>query len=241
MPVLFIVSLLIQIACVIHVLKTGRNHIWIWIIIFFSFLGCVIYFVMEIWPELRTDRAARKIFKTVDPHHDLKRLENNLEMSDNIENRIKLAEKYVTMGLYEKAIDLYKRALTGFYEDDPDIMLGLATALFHKEDYAKAKETLTRLIEVNPNFKSQEGHILFARTLEALSETEAALKEYQTLASYYSGYEAKCRYGLLLKKQGEIEKAQEIFKEILNRSKHLPRNYRKVQREWINIATQELR
>jgi len=35
MPVLMVLSLLIQIAFVVHVIKTGREQMWIWIILFF--------------------------------------------------------------------------------------------------------------------------------------------------------------------------------------------------------------
>lgn len=244
MPALFILSLVIQIALIVHAIKTGRDQMWIWIILFFPLIGGLIYFFVELLPELRRSRASKvtatRVFKTIDPQRDLKRLAANLEMSDNVENRIKLAEECAAAELYKEAIDLYNKALTGVYQDDPNIMLGLATALFHQGDYAKTKETLTCLIEVNPDFKSQEGHLLFARTLEALQEDEAALKEYTTLAPYYSGYEAKCRYALLLKKLGHTEQAHELFNEIIIRAKQLPKNYRKVQKQWIDIASQQL-
>jgi len=244
MPIFLILSLLIQIAFAVHVIKTGRDRMWLWIILIFSMLGCIVYFFAEILPELRSSRTGRKattrVFKTIDPQSELKRLTTNLEISDNVENRVKLAQECVAAELYEQAIELYSTALSGIYQDDPNIMLGLATALFLQGDYIKTKETLNRLIETNPKFKSPDGHLLFARTLEALQENEAALEEYEVVASYYSGYEAKCRYALLLKKQGQTEKAQSLFNEIIKRAKHLPKNVRKVQKQWIEIASQQL-
>jgi len=244
MPILIVLSLLIQIAFVVHVIKTGRDRKWLWIILFLPLLGCLFYFFMEMWPDLRRSRtgkkAATQVLKTVEPHRDLKRLAEKLEIYDSVENKVKLAKECAAAGLYDQAIDLYNRALGGIYKDDPYIMLGLATALFHQGDYAKTKDTLTRLIEENPNFKSQEGHLLFARTLEALQENEAALEEYAVLASYYSSYEAKCRYALLLKKLGQTEKAHQLFNDILTRAKQLPKNSRKAQKQWIEIASQQL-
>jgi hypothetical protein len=244
MSTLFILSVLIQIAVIIHVIKTGRNTIWVWIIFFFSLLGCFAYFLVEILPQVRgsrtTQAATNQVLKTFEPNRELKQLIENLEISDNVENRVKLAEAYVAEGLYEKGIELYHRALSGIYQDDPHIMLGLANALFHKGDYTETKAMLNHIIEVNPTFKSQEGHLLFARTLEALEEREAALEEYEVLSSYYSGYEAKCRYALLLEQLEQGEKAQELFKEILTRAKQLPRNYRKAQKQWIDIASQHM-
>ncbi len=242
MPVLMVLSLLIQIAFVVHVIKTGREQMWIWIILFFPVVGCAVYFFLEVLPDLRRSHigknAATKVFKAIDPKRELKRLAKELAISDNVDNKVKLAESCVVEGLYDEAVNLYNNALTGVYKDDPDIMLGLATALFHQENYVQAKDTLKHLID--PEFKSQTGHLLFARTLEALQDSEVALEEYSILISYYSGYEAKCRYALLLKKLGYTEKANDLFKDILTRSQQVPKQFRKAQKQWIEIASQQL-
>ncbi len=243
MPII-IGLLLIQIIFVIHVIKTGRDRSWIWIILVLSGIGCLVYFLLEVLPDLRRSRTgkktATKLVNVIDPHRDLKARVNALEVSDNVENRIQLAKECVAEGLYEQAIDLYSSVLQGLYKHDPHIMLQLAEALFCHGDYVKTKATLVQLIETNPDFKSSEGHLLFARTLEALEENEVAMHEYETLASYYAGYEAKCRYALLLKKLGYTEKAHLLFNKIITQSKLMPKQYRRVQKAWIDIASQQL-
>jgi hypothetical protein len=246
MTLLFILSILIQIACIVHVIQSGRHIVWVLIIFFFSLLGCLAYFLLEILPELTgnnrtTPGATKRVLKSLEPKSDLKQLAQNLELSNSVENKVNLAKAYVLEGLYDEAIELYQNALSGIYQDDPSILLGLANALFYHQDYAQVKKTLTRLIETHPNFKSQEGHLLFARSLEALQENEAALEEYKVLDTYFSGYEAKCRYALLLQQLGHTEQAQELFKEIMDRAKQLPKNYRKIQKEWIDIASQHVK
>jgi hypothetical protein len=135
---------------------------------------------------------------------------------------------------------LYRSSLTGIYLTDPDIMLGLATAQFHHGNFADSRTTLEELIQHNPKFKSAEGHLLYARSLEGLEQYETALAEYQVLAEYYAGYEAKCRYALLLKKLGHTEKSQQVFKDIVNQAKSLSRGYQQAQKQWIDIAKQNL-
>lgn len=151
-----------------------------------------------------------------------------------------MAEECVRFDLHEEAIKLYRDSLTGIYEHDPNIMLGLAEALFKQENYVVCRETLEQLIEQNPDFKSQSGHLLYARTLEALQDNEAAVQEYHVLSDYYSGYEAKCRYALLLRKLGRTEQANQLFNDILQRSAHLSSDRRKLQKEWIQIAKAQL-
>jgi hypothetical protein len=119
-------------------------------------------------------------------------------------------------------------------------MLRLAHALFHNEEYQETKTVLSQLIAHNPDFKSQDGHLLFARTVEALHEYDDALAEYKVLSEYYSGYEAKCRYGLLLRKLGHSERANAVFNDILQRAEHLSRDRKKLQKEWIQIAKEQL-
>lgn len=244
MPFLLALSLVIQVACIIHAIKTGRDRMWIWLILLFPGVGSAAYFFLEILPDLRQTRAGRaatvKVLKTIDPQRDLKRLAKELELTDNVENKVKLAEECVAHEMHAEAIRLYRSALTGIFENDPHILLRLAVALFGQGNYAETKVILERVIAENPDFKSQQGHLLFARTLEALHENDTALEEYAVLATYFSGYEAKCRYGLLLNKVGQTEKALKVFKEILTQAKNMPRNYRKAQSRWIDIAKQQL-
>ena len=44
---LFILSILIQVALVIHIVKTGRSTTWIWIVVMLPVAGSIAYFVLE--------------------------------------------------------------------------------------------------------------------------------------------------------------------------------------------------
>ena len=244
MPILIALSTLIQLLLIIHAFKTGRRDPWLWVILFFPGIGSVLYVFFELLPELRRTREGRavasKILKAVDPHRDLKRLTAELVRSDNVKNKIDLAKECIAAGMYAEAIELYQTSLKGIYLTDPDIMLGLATAQFHQGNFADSRTTLEELIKHNPKFKSADGHLLYARSLEGLGQYDAAFAEYQILAEYYMGYEAKCRYALLLKKLGHTEKSQQLFKDIVNQAKSLSRGYQQAQKQWIDIAKQNL-
>jgi hypothetical protein len=244
MPTIAVLSLLAQIFCVVHAIKTGRDRIWIWVILIFSLVGCAAYFVVEILPEIQNSRAVRKFRKTVtntvDPQRSVRELATRLKTSDNIKNKMELAKECTKQGWYEEAIDLYNSCLKGIYVNDPPIMLELAFTLFAKGDYQQTKATLNKLIAANPKFKSAEGHLLFARSLEALKEYEAAMEEYRVLISYYPGEEAKCRYALLLRNLGETEKARELFQQIVTSTQLAPNFYHRKEKEWVEIASQHL-
>ena len=97
-----------------------------------------------------------------------------------------------------------------------------------------------RLIAANPDFRSSEGHLLYARAVEAEGDIDAALHEYEALAQGYPGEEGRVRYALLLKQRGDAARANEVFREVLKRADVSPKYYRREQREWVEIAKREL-
>ena len=103
-----------------------------------------------------------------------------------------------------------------------------------------ARRTLDELIQKNPEFKSADGHLLYARALEAEGELSKALSEYATLAEYFPGAEAGVRYAKLLNRSDQSPLAQQTLKALLDRAKYAPAHYRKAQREWLDEAHREL-
>ena len=102
-------------------------------------------------------------------------------------------------------------------------------------------DTLDALIAANPKYRSSDGHLLYARALEAMGETAAALHEYETLAPGYPGEEGRARYAQLLLRDGQRDEAQAVFNDIIRRSSLAPDYYRRDQREWIDLAKREAR
>src|SRR6516165_1952846 len=145
MSLLFIVSLLIQTGSIIHVITTGRNQLWIWVLIIpgLAFAGLLALLGVEVLPELMRSRTARRtargLRKAMDPGADLRRYENEARVAGNVSSRQRYAEELARHGRFDEAIGQYSEALTGLYEHDPNLMLGLAQAQFGKGDAAGAR------------------------------------------------------------------------------------------------------
>jgi hypothetical protein len=234
----FIISLIFQVALVVHIVKTGRNTMWIWIVIMLPLAGSIAYLLIEVLPSLgqsRTGRSAvRKVTSTLNPNRDLQQALNEFERSDTIENKMKLANELLVKEQFEKARELLSSCLSGIYQTDPYIMLGLAKAQFGCKQIAQAKSTLDGLIEHNPDFKDHGGHLLYARCLEGLEDYAAASHEYDALRLYYAGPEAKYRYAILCIKMDKHALAKELFDEILLDAKNGGHHYNNMHREWIS-------
>lgn len=245
MSPIFIISIALQIACCVHVVRTGRPLYWILILLMFSYLAVAIYFFAVIVPEMRHDpraaRGVRRVRQTIDPGRGRREAAQRLNLADTPENRRRLAEEHLAHGEYAEAAELYQGALKGLYRDDPDLMLGLARAQFGLGQAQQCRQTLDALIAANPNYRSHDGHLLYARALEDSGETGKALEEYEALAAGYPGEEGRVRYGLLLKRQGRNDEARAMFDEVIKHASASPAHYRREQREWIDQARRELK
>jgi hypothetical protein len=202
----FVLSIILQVALVLHIVKTGRNTMWIWIVVMLPFAGSVAYLIVEVMPGLLGSRsgrhAVRKISKVVNPNKDLNEALGNFEVLDSIENSMRLADEFLNKQMYSEAKQLYEKCLKGVHKTDPVIMHGLAQSEFGLGSFQVTKDILDNLISLNPEFKNPDAHLLYAKTLESLGDFDGASHEYEALCQYYSGPEAKYRYYLLSIKSG---------------------------------------
>jgi hypothetical protein len=238
----FIISLIIQAAFIVHVIKTGRNTLWIWILIipYLAIPGIIAYLIIEVLPELTRSRAAQRtargVRKAIDPGRELRRYESEAQVGANVASRQRYAEELVRHERYDDAITQYRQALSGLYEHDPNLLLGLAQAQFGKGDATAARSTLDELIRQNPDFRSPAGHLLYARALEAEGNNAKALEEYRAVAGSYPGAEAAVRYAQMLQAQGQREESRKVARELLQQARIAPAHYRRAQREWLDAA-----
>ena len=237
---LMILSVIVQIGLILHVVRTGRPMYWIFIILIAPGIGSLAYAIVELLPDLSNSgqgrRAMRGIRKTLDPGGDLRQRQREHKLSGTVDAARHLAGELLESGQYDEAIEHYEKSLTGLYEDDPDLLLGLAKALVANDEFEKARDTLDLLIERNPEFRSQDGHLLYARSVAACGDEDKALDEYKAVTAYYAGAEARLQYGLFLEKLGNCAAALAEFQEIISTAELAPRHYRKAQSDWISQA-----
>jgi hypothetical protein len=239
-----ILSIAVQAGLIVHVIKTGRNMLWIWAIALLPLVGSIAYAVVEILPQVWGGRTARRaksgVRRMIDPDRALRRASVEVAVSGNVDARRRLAEELLERSQYDAAIDVYHGGLKGIFEHDPTLLMGLARAHFGKRDYAAARLALERLTEHNPDFKSADAQLLYARTLEAQDALDEAEHAYATLAPGYPGAEGRLRYGLLLKRRGKLPEAHRVLKDLLDGAQLGPAHYRKAQAEWLERARREL-
>ncbi|GAA6154009.1 tetratricopeptide repeat protein [Pseudoteredinibacter isoporae] len=242
--VFLILSVLIQFAFVVHIVKTGRSTTWIWIVLVLPVAGMLAYLVLEVLPDLGNTRqgrkASRKVKEALNPNKSINEASARYQQSDTVENAMNLANACLEKGLHDEARQLFEKCLNGPLSDDPNIMFGLATAEFGLGNAERSKQILDELIEKNPEFKHQDAHLLYARSLDKLDKIADAQHEYETLYNYYSGPDAAYYFAKFLSANHSYERAQEIFAEIVNSAQTQSRHYRDLHQKIINKAKAEL-
>jgi hypothetical protein len=223
MDIASLVILLAQIAVAVHALRTGRPLWWLAVILFFPLLGALIYFLVEILPELRAGRAMRgfssDIVKTVVPNAGLHRRAEELAVCGSVQNKLALAQECMQRGHFDEAIKLYESARDGQFKNAPDVLLGLARVRFLNGEPEAARTLLEQVAAAHPDYYPQDVAILKARAADAAGDSETALRELEAMLDRSVGLEARFRYGEILARTGKTQEAKAELKTVVNHAR----------------------
>jgi hypothetical protein len=242
MPILGAILLFIQACFAYHALKTGRPYWWLFVIMGFPVMGCMLYYFIEVFPTSRESRkvekAVRALTRALDPDKQLRARVADLESCGSVENRVQLARECMEHRMHADAATLYSSCLSGIHENDPDIRFRLAHALELDKRFAEALAVTQKLRATHPSFRTADVGLVHARALEGANRIEEALSELKLLADTYPGEEGRWRYGALLVRLGHMPEAQEVFRRMLRNAERMPGHYREAQGEWLDLARQ---
>jgi hypothetical protein len=215
--------LLAQIGVAVHVLRTGRPIWWLFVVLFFPLIGMAIYFLVEILPTLRSSRTVHRlggdIAKAVNPDGGLHRRAEELAVCGSIDNKLALARECTAHGHFDEAITLFESAREGQFVDAPDVLLGLARARFLNGEPAAARTLLEQIAEAHPDYYPQDVAILKARAADAAGDSATALRELEAILDRSVGLEARYRYGEILARAGDTEKARDQLKNVVSHAR----------------------
>lgn len=244
MPLLGGLHLIIAIGLAVHAMRTGRPYYWLFILLFVPALGSIAYVIFEIIPEMAKSRRAQKVSNDIgdllDPDREWRRRSEAVALTGSVQAKRELADECERKGMWGDAIKLYREAAQGMFAEDPALLFGLARAQLGAGDGPEAQATLERLRDAHPKLQNQEAHLLYARTLEAQDRIAEAEEEYESLSGYYAGLEARTRYGLLLLRRGEIERARKLFEDVVKAANARRAIVTESDRDWLKVAKANL-
>ncbi len=230
----------LDILLIVHAARSGRFLPWGLIILFLPGLGALIYVAAVLAPEWfgshGAQKARRSIAAAIDPTGRYRALKDQLDIVDTVANRNALAEECLNIGRPREALEHYDAVLSQPLGDEPAFRIGKARALF---ELGRADEAVTTLETVRaeaPDLHSPDGHLLFARALEAAGRTEEALEAYARVSRRFPGPEPRVREARLLEQLGRRDQARSIAEEVVRSLRRAPRHVQANEREWFALA-----
>ena len=233
-------TIALQLICVIHVVRRGKQNNWIWIIVFLPIVGCIAYIFTEMFSGRDIDSVQSGVGSILNPGGKIRKLENNLRFSDTFNNKVALADAYLASGQTAKSIELYESSLEGNFTENEYVLSQLIIAYFQDKRYEEIIPIAKKIYKL-PQFARSRPHILYAIALGKTGNVEQAEKEFKTMKTKFSNYEARYQYGCFLENNKRPEEARQLFNEMINESSHLSSMERRQNNSWISKAKEEMK
>ncbi len=243
--ILYLLILAIQVACVVDVIRNGRNQLWIMALVFLPGASTIAYVLIEVLPRVQGNRHVRTVRAQVearlDPERDLRAARDALGLADTVANRLRVADALSALDRHDEAAPMYRDALDRTPGGDSRTEAKLARALFETGESAEARALLDRIAPPSTQSDRDRLDLLRARVLTELDDPDAALALYADIVTRLPGEEARCRYAALLLDQGYEPRARAVLEEVEARMKRLDRTQRAADADMYKWATEKLR
>ncbi|HEV2599753.1 tetratricopeptide repeat protein [Sphingopyxis sp.] len=244
----FLISIVLQVLCIVHVFRTGRNTAWIMAIAFLPMVGVLAYFIVEILPGLPRDRRVReartKIADKMDPERRIREARDAAEFSDTAGNRIEYGDALMERGRHAEALAQFRAAERLSPHADRTIGMRIAEAAYEAGQLAEALKAIDALPETISRTEIDRRALLTAKIAEADGRTDDALAIYREIVGRVPGDEIRCRIAGILIGKGDKAGALSVLREVEQRMKRTPPVTLKAEAEmydWVKRTLAELR
>jgi len=237
-------SLAFSIALCVHVIRTGREMYWLFIILMFQPLGGVVYAIVNVLPDVFGGTTARRISaaarETLDPTREYREASRGYEDTPTVRNQSRLAAASMGLGKFDEAEQLYAEAARGIHAEDPPLLLGRANALLELNRPAEALQVLEVLGRNEAEGRTPTAALALGRAYEGVGQTAEAESAYQWAAQRLPGFEGLARYAAFMARHGRRDEAQDAVTEMDKRLTKLAAQFRKEGRHWRDLAAKAL-
>lgn len=218
-PLISFFLMAVNLFFIVHAVKTGRPYYWVGIIFMMPVLGAAAYFFVEVRPNVRSIDWASLRWKFASPATRIGVLKDVAENSPTVKNRMRLAQEYESQSQWSLAAETYRECLTGVFDNDPRLLISLASALL---EYGESKEAhqIASQIPVQRDFKLDDDRKLaLFRSQAAVGAIDSAIEGLEELAGRKSGFapryylaQAKVSGGNAVQADDDLQKIIQTFR-----------------------------
>jgi len=236
-PIIFVA----QIACLIHVLRTGRPLWWLWIIFMLPLVGLAAYLYLEVRPNLGKLGIQSLLWRLKGSRERIAIRRAQLEESSTVKNRLLLADELHDAGRFDDECDVLSDGLRGAFKDDATLLMRLSQAHLEADRAARAEEILTKTVPERSADSQQNYTLLKARIHGRTGRGGDAERVFQEMGAKKKSEAPRYYYAEYLLRQGRRDEAVAILRDILLQYRRGTVVWRYQERRWYYAAKKLLK
>lgn len=225
MPILGLRHILVALFFPVHVVRTGRELYWLFLLFIFPMLGSAVYFFAVFLPQSRLERALGNagaiVRDKLDPGRALREAQAAFDLTPTAHNQIALANAFVDAGQFGKAVEQYDACLRGPFGGDPQIRLAAAEAHLNNQQSNDSVSALVELRKTHPNCRLEQVGLLLGRAYAAAGMHSEAGIEFAEAVERVASLEARAEYALWALSRREHAVADAQLKELNHSRRHM--------------------
>lgn len=225
---------IVQLALIVHVLRTGRPYWWIWILFAAPVIGGVAYFLVELAPDLR---GARGFIARLKPRKwRISDGRRQLEEADTVKNRLALAGELSDAGMASEAHEVAVECLRGVFKDDARTLVEVARFKIGISAYGDALALLNRVDTTGDRLLSIDLGLLKGDCLTGLGRYAEAGAAYEGVMDRCVGEAARAGMAVVYERTGRAGQAAAAWNAIRAKYRSAGPAWRRSERRWYRIA-----
>jgi hypothetical protein len=218
MPLIGGLHILIALFCAVHVVRSGQQLYWLFILFAFPLLGSLVYFFAIYLPNSRLQRGAFKAVsaaaRAMDPGRDVREARVVYDVSPSAQNQMRLAEALLNAGEAKESAELYEGALKGPFASDPDLRFGAVRAYVECQRFDAALSHLQVLKADRPEYRRDQVLLLLARCFAGTGRQAEARESFEAAVRQFGSFEAHAEYSIWALASGDAATAARLQTEI---------------------------
>jgi hypothetical protein len=230
---------LVQLALIIHVLKTGRPYWWIWILLIAPGIGGLAYFLIEVLSDVSANSGGFTLWKP--RAWRIRELRAELEESDTVKLRLRLAGELLAGGDAAEACAVAGECLNGAFRDDPHTLASVARFRLEAGKFAEALAALDRVKVEADRMLGNEVAFLRGWALVQAGRHAEAQPILRPIESVLLGEQPRYFLALSLAQSGNRAEARAIWEDIRKRFRRAGRGWRRAEQRWFKLAGERLK
>lgn len=232
---------LLQLALIIHVFKTGRPYWWFLVLIIAPGIGAIAYLIVEVLPEARAAGGGISWSKLKPRSVRIKELREEIEETDVVDTRLKLAAELLADGRASEAHDVAVETLRGVFRDDPHTQTAAARYMIEAQRWNEALELIDSIETGGNKILDLEVTLLRGRALHATNRLEEAEEAFRALDGHYIGEEPRFCLAVVLAASNRKAEAVALWKDIATRYRNASPLWRSSEKRWYRLTKARLR